>query len=394
MTSGPTNPTSDAPSSSRNVFRVLLVLAIVLAGANLLMWLGEGEPPDVKLADAKAPKPYTPLAPTFEGSSAKLSRTVVVPTLESPIPQGKSAIWCASLLLAWRQLEKDVFKGPLILLEVEELCRRLTNAPRPDIRPEDYYAAAGFAKDGISDRIHRELPLRFPSAPGPAWGPDTKGPDVLAYAYLEVALKFSHAFVELTGTVQFHEEGTTQGSEISTFGIPEDAGANAYREQVRVLFDTAGEFAVDLDRHSKPYQIVLARLNRPATLQKGLETLKEKSNRGEGGQVSLGEETALLVPYMHWALEHDFPELSDKKVRQPLLPGITNDVYTGNVTQTVRFRLDSSGAAVASGVPVPASWNGHPKLMFDGPFLIVFKTRDQDQPFFAFWVANVELLQH
>ena len=39
-------------------------------------------------------RPYTASALSFDDSSDHLRQTVIVPTLDSPIPDGKSAIWC------------------------------------------------------------------------------------------------------------------------------------------------------------------------------------------------------------------------------------------------------------------------------------------------------------
>src|SRR5262249_3004875 len=130
------------------------------------------------------------LASSFTGPSEKLSRTAIVPTLESPIPPGKSAIWCASLLFAWQHLEKEVLKGPRVLAGARDLSRRLSKAPRPGVRSDDAYVTAGFVKDGIVERIRRELPLRFPKAPAMAWVPPNSESGALAYAYLEVAIRF------------------------------------------------------------------------------------------------------------------------------------------------------------------------------------------------------------
>src|SRR5260221_11365204 len=51
-------------------------------------------------------KSASPTPLTFDGSSTALKATEVVPTLETPIPQGKSAIWCASFQSAWKALEE------------------------------------------------------------------------------------------------------------------------------------------------------------------------------------------------------------------------------------------------------------------------------------------------
>jgi hypothetical protein len=51
--------------------------------------------------------PYRPLAAPFNGRSEELARTVVVPTLDTALPAGKSAIWCSSFQVAWNRLRSE-----------------------------------------------------------------------------------------------------------------------------------------------------------------------------------------------------------------------------------------------------------------------------------------------
>jgi hypothetical protein len=66
-----------------------------------------------------------PAVRSFDGDSGRLRRTVIVPTLDTPIPEGKSAVWCASFQLAWNRLKADVAKGPVGVANAEEVARRL-----------------------------------------------------------------------------------------------------------------------------------------------------------------------------------------------------------------------------------------------------------------------------
>ena len=63
----------------------------------------------------------------FNSDSDRLERTAFVPTLDTPIPDGKSAVWCASFQLAWDKLKEDVIKGPVEITNavIEENGKRL-----------------------------------------------------------------------------------------------------------------------------------------------------------------------------------------------------------------------------------------------------------------------------
>ena len=85
--------------------------------------------------------------------------TAVVATLDTPIPQGKSAIWCASFLAAWKSLAQDLDKEPVALRESSGLVAALNDAPdpRPAIPPSALYVPTGWS-----------LPLTFVPNPSPA----------------------------------------------------------------------------------------------------------------------------------------------------------------------------------------------------------------------------------
>ncbi len=91
------------PRFLRLVF-VLLCLLVVGLVSRFVPWPGE------------QPQPFIPedppMARAFEGSSEQLQSTVVMPTLDSPMPDGKSVIWCLSFQVAWNQI-KDIVHGPV-----------------------------------------------------------------------------------------------------------------------------------------------------------------------------------------------------------------------------------------------------------------------------------------
>src|SRR5215203_4260960 len=106
--------------------------------------------------------------PGFDGASDQLKQTVIVPTLDSPLPDGKSAIWCASFQLAWNRL-REVAKEPIRLAEAQPLADRLNRADQTeaDVGPDAVYAAAGLVKDGIVEQIQTQMGRQFPDVPRP-----------------------------------------------------------------------------------------------------------------------------------------------------------------------------------------------------------------------------------
>ncbi len=376
----------------RRTWRMLRIIAfasLAVLVLNLVAWVTEEkEPPPDRLQSNKDSD--SPLDRAFDGSSASLLRTQVVPTLQNPIARDQSAVWCGTLGLAWRQLQSDVTRTPIALRGAEKLAGWLNKEPAIELEPEHYYVAAGLYRDGILERIRRELPARFPNAPLPEFGVPKDPPVAMAYAYLEVALKYQFEFWENQEPLQF-TDAQGKATPVRSFGIRAGDKTGGFRSQVGVLFRERGEFALDLSTESKPYQVVVAKVPVKPTLAETLAELDRRIAAARPGE--LGSEAVMLVPTMCWRVQHRFRELE----RKPLLMPGWERTWLDEVGQMIDFRMDRKGVVLASAARVRVLLNGDEhdpdphKFIFDRPYLVVLKKRD-GRPFFVMWVANSDLL--
>src|SRR5262245_19739377 len=92
-----------------------------------------------------------PAALAFAGPSTDLNDTVIVPTLDTPIPRNKSAIWCGSFQLAWDRLRQDLVGEPIRIAGAEAVADRLNKGtlPADNIVEENYSAKSGLVRDGV-----------------------------------------------------------------------------------------------------------------------------------------------------------------------------------------------------------------------------------------------------
>jgi len=341
---------------------------------------------------------------TFDGSSNALKRTVVVPTLDTPAPDGKSAIWCSTFGLAWRRMATDVFREPLRVSGADEVAGRLNRLtdPEADLPRNTYYAAAGRVADGIVERIRRGMKAQFPRAAPPDLGAASRlNPNSLVcYSYLEAGLRFDKPYMEYDEPLVFHNADGA-AVPVTSFGLREkdvDASYRDLRSQVEVLYSSAdrpgrqpSEFALDLCRTSRDVQVIVALVPRRATLAESVAYV-EKQRRDVGSPVlgpRLGSDDTLRVPNLSWRLDHHFRELEGH--------GLMNGAAVGGATiidasQTIAFHLDRSGAGVESESRMLAIASIPVNYVFDRPFLIYLKKRGAEHPFFAMWVDNAELL--
>lgn len=351
------------------------------------------------------------LAPTplhFDGASYQLARTVVVPTLDAPIPEHKSAIWCLSFQLAWKVLQNELAQEPIQLKNAQSVADLLNRADGWDeeLEATDYFATAGRKEDGVYDRIREEMGERFPDVPVPAADVSMKA--VVAFAYLQTQVKFTHTYRDYNIPLQFIESNGSSAS-VKAFGVfgdpyPED---ELRRRQVEVLYynrqngekseEKTPEFVIDLCRNSEPYQIIVACVDRQATLAQTLEHVEQwitgSPDWGDDPPFLKSDER-LLVPEMLWRVTHRFEEIEgpDKTFENITLQGL----FIETACQAIEFRLDRSGAAVQSKavlVAKSAESTDRRRFELDRPFLICMKRRDSSSPFFVMWVDNAELMK-
>jgi hypothetical protein len=340
---------------------------------------------------------YNPTPLSLDGSSDQLRHTVVVPTLDAPIPERNSAIWCASFQLAWNALVDDVVKEPIRLENAQSIADRLNNAKQSvkDVNADAVYAAGGLAKDGIIERIQSQMAMKFPHVPRPKLEVPPIG--VVAYAYLAASAKYDFPFFENDQPFPFIDSAGKKTA-VTSFSIREkdDYAYHQLRQQVQVLYcpqdaiwreKEVPEFVVDLCKTSQPYQIVVARVDRKSTLS---ETLADVQQKVMLNGSSFGVRDTLIIPNLAWRINHRFKELEgkDKRFLNPAL----DDLYLDTALQTIEFRLDRSGAELQSESKVYVK-PGASFFHVNRPFLLYMKKRGAEHPFFVAWIENAELLK-
>ena len=370
----------------------LVVGSVLLAGVTI---------ESVAVFLSSRPRPYRPPPIAFQGESKDLHQTVVVPTLDTPMPKSKNVIWCGTLQLAWNHLGSDVLHQPPQVQNAKVVASRLNQEQltESDLPPNSYLATAGFVKDGIVEKVKSEMKRRFQK--DVQIDPMERN-DILAYAYLEANAAFTIPFFDNREPFRFRGSDGKE-TKVSSFGIQEkhEYAYHNLREQIDILYfpksekyARAEDFAIDLCRGSLPNQVIVARVPQKSTLSATLDDLDKKCRafaQGPDAQYlrSFGVRDVLLVPNLHWEIGHHFTELEGADKR--FLNAGFGTYYIARAMQSIRFRLDRSGAELASEsklycLPTPTFF------LCDQPFLIVIKKRAAERPFFVMWVDNAELL--
>jgi hypothetical protein len=343
--------------------------------------------------------------------SKNLKQTVVVATLDCPLPEHKNAIWCSTFQMAWDKLKQDVIGEPIQVLGAEELANRLNAGPFPtgSIEERSYYAVADFVKNGIIEQIQTEMKRRFPSEPVPIFDGRYKTlPEAIAaYAYLNVNIEFEHPYYTYSGKFEFSGSNGTR-TRVKAFGdriTKPDANFGLVRSQVEVLYYQDGDssadkqFAVDLSRLTHPYQIILACMPRCGTFGEGVRVLRERIAAFERNPdyetlCKLAPRDSLIAPAVVYKLTHHLDYLLGKHLGNPQW----TDTFIFEAMQRIDFTLSRTGAVLKSaarGAVAKTAVMAQPRLLhFDRPFLICVQKREANAtPFFLMWVDNAELMK-
>ena len=341
---------------------------------------------------------YVPPPMAHSGSSSGLARTVVVPTLDTPAPKGKNVVWCGSLEMAWKRLTSDVVKSPVRLSGAQDVADRLNSAKfsEEDLPPGSSYAAAGFVPE-IVKKVRTEMAEKFPGVKVQMEENPVPG-GIIAYAYLQAAAKFTTPYFDRKEGDVFTDSAGKE-TRVRTFGLFEAKGMAEVNERLAAQIDilylgtrddhfTPKEFILDLCRTSNPNQVILAAVEPKESLATTLDYVRKMSAAGVGKEKrTFSSEDVLAVPDLHWKIEHHFAELEGKSI---LNPGFAN-LPVVRVFQMIDFKLDRSGAEVASSADIYASAEST-QYCFTRPFLIILTRRGAKEPFFVMWVDNAELL--
>ncbi len=344
---------------------------------------------------------YAAKTATFSDSSEKLKQTIVVPTLDTPLPPGQNVIWCSSFQLVWNELRDKVIGAPLEIAGAQEIADRLNAAKTSvsDLSNDSVYAAAGWVQKGIREIIKEDMTARFASYMLPDFSKYTDG--ILAYSYLTARVPFKCPFRQVHKGITFTDSQGIQ-SQVDGFGLW-FAYLEPYknlREQIEILYarqEEQGnsrevpECAIDLCQDSQPYQVVVAKVESKGSLAETIEHITTEIEAFKrlpyySDVRRFGGNDELMIPEMFWRIDHRFKELVGKTVANsdPPMPIV-------EALQTIEFRLDRSGAVLESEsrfaiASAPRYFN------FDHPFLVYMQKRGAERPFFVMWVDNAELL--
>lgn len=312
--------------------------------------------------------------------------TLVRPTLEEPLAQGKNVLWCASFQMAWDNAARHF--GGRLKLEPHSPLAELLNASGFDRRwvdEDSVVAIQGMVADGVLDRIDHGA--REKTGKGSRLLDDLRkssaATDLVFYALLAKDLEFTKPFARLGRFAMGKHK-------VPWFGFtPDLKGREPLLAQVGVHhYRAKDDFVVELVSKQSGDQLLLAKLPKPPPTP-------ASASRAVLGHLKVDPPAAtrndlLAVPEIVVEEKTGFQELQGRSV-------VGSGRFIRSAMQTIDFRMDEKGVKLRSEASISFGCSAaEPRnvriMVLDPPFAIVMKRKDAPNPYFVAWIANTDLL--
>lgn len=334
--------------------------------------------------------------------AADFRSTDVLPVPTEAVTAGRNHVYCATFEVAWADARAALGGGPIMLDGMPPMATMLNahTFDRRNLSANSFFARGGPGTSRFRNEIREEVANKFPNS-GTRLLDEVQGERaLLLHAYLLKSLRFETAFDDLPQPLAFR--AASGNTLVRSFGIrsldDSDVRGEQLQAQVRILdYASDDDFALQLTAADSKDVIVLAKMMPAATLDDTVTKVRSRIAKPDSlhTETRILNDESLTIPRLIIGVERRYSEIIGRDI-------IGSTLYVGEAVQTVRFRLDETGALLESealviGDDEPSgakrSPPGHRKFIFDRPFLIYLIERDADQPYFAAWIETAELME-
>lgn len=301
----------------------------------------------------------------------EFKKTVFLPSLETPFDFKQNAIYAASFLITWDEIKNEV-RDPIRKFDCEELARMDGSDSYKNVMNENEYESSIQIKrydsslEGESFFIH-------------------------AHAYFRKYLPFMYPLKREEKPLQFLVH------KVSSIGFSGD------NPGVSILYyKNDDDFAIGILPKDPEHEIILMKssFNGSLILKNEIHRLEELVSEFKQGKddknrwkYNFNDDDRVSIPIIEFDIETNYPEIegceffTDEK-----------NFFMLTASQRTACVLNGKGAEIESeGGFIREEFLEEllkPKMMiFDKPYLILVKNRENKYPYFAMFVANSEILK-
>jgi hypothetical protein len=300
----------------------------------------------------------------------ELKQTEFVATLENPISPEKNVIYAPAFLFAWDKIVEEL-KSQIVVSDTNSNDFRLLAASKSHINSltDSEYSDSAIVDDGL----------------------------IVARAFFNKTLPFETELQLLPEPILFDKK-----TNVVAFGM-KNFDEDAIKFTKILYYQDDDNFILQLTPGDKQYEILLVKgLSKYKTLSEALglkNILIEKGKKGKADSTQswkyeIFEGDIFAIPIIKFNIQTDYKNIEG----QTFLTKDNKKHFVEEAYQRTGFILNENGAAVESEAILVVDSAGpepviHPKSMvFDTPFLVIVKRKEQENPAFVMTINNSELL--
>lgn len=347
------------------------------------------QPPAPEIAELPPARPST-----------EFKATDVLPHPTDPIKAERNSVYCPTFVIAWDEMRQFLGLKSLRLEGDPPLAAALNQFEfnRQNLSDAAYVARSGRGDETFRESLREELGRKFPNSRPQLIDSDQQDHELQVFAFLSKSLPFATEFDKLSDPLEFRTAGGT--AVVKAFGAPHprpiDSRSELMESQVAILdYVSDDDFIIRLAPVDSKDEILLAKLSPGDTLLKTIEVVQRRIRTPDPMHTDhhfLPTES-LAVPMLTACISRSFPEITQRTIEG-------TDLHISQALQVIQFQLNESGARLESEALILGD-NGHipqypagkRSFRLDRPFLLYLNEVGADQPYFAMWIGNSELMQ-
>jgi len=321
-------------------------------------------------------------------TAQEYKNTIVTPFPDLKINNRDNIIYTSSFSSAWKMLERDVLGDVVKVKKKLMLVDRMNESEPVELNRKDCLNLSGFVKDGIVDKIKSELKSKFNKDIDPALYSNEQE-NIICYSYFNKNIRFKTKFEVYDQAFPFFcNEGQF---DVKCFGIWSLNNSENHRKisrQVKIYdYKNIGDYILSINNSRSEDELILAAVAPGETLYKTVQTTLERIKHNEPENPA--ENDRLILPMVKIGINKKYQELYGVHLANKGF----ESYFFAEAMEDIQFELNESGAFADSESKIILKKGPGPRIMIiNHPFLLMMKEKKSDQPYFAAWIANPELL--
>lgn len=309
------------------------------------------------------------------------SKTIVSPTKNISLNTKNSVIYCASTEIMWNELLLFL-KAPVKTKQSNSTIELLNAAVidyKVPLENQFYVAKSGLVKKGIIEDINKELKAKFDIIWDKRQNFTSK--DFVAYSFLKKEITFKKPLEDEFPRIAFNNK-----EYVDYFGLERTNSKNVLIHD----YKNENDFIVELKCEDSLDQIFFVKAIDVKNLENLYKNSMERINLNQYTQILENEK--LKIPFLKFDTIKKYSEVENSLILNKKLKKANIESFE----QQIDFELNQQGVKLYSKSELIMTFLDveiKREYIFDQPFLVIMKRKNQENPYFLYWVTNTDFMR-